>query len=241
MNKLGENIRRRISQLGTTQRCVAKEAGVSHVLISRLISGNIKTTGKLSLIAKVLGLTVEQLESGDFKQSVTPNSDHGSNQNRIRSYDLAQIKCWDESTPLSNNEVELPLFKEVELAAGTGRTQVQESTSEKLRFSKSTLKAQGVDPSSAACCIISGDSMEPILPDKSTVAVDTDNKTIVDGKMYAIDYGGLLRVKFLYRLPSGGIRLRSANRDEYPDEDLTEKDRDSLTIIGRIFWYAVTL
>lgn len=238
MNKLGENIRRRISQLGTTQRSVASQAGVSHVLISRLVSGNIKTTGKLSLIAKALGVTVEQLESGNFNSEPEQKD---AQSNSIGRHGLTQINSWDESTPLAINEVELPLFKEVELAAGHGRTQVQESVSEKLRFAKSTLTNIGINPESAACCIISGDSMEPILPNKSTVAIDTDNKTIVDGKMYAIDHGGLLRIKFLYRLPLGGVRIRSANRDEYPDEDIKGSDLSDLTIIGRIFWYGVIL
>jgi SOS-response transcriptional repressor LexA len=66
MNELGRNIGRRIRQLDTTQTEVAKKAGVSHVLISRLVSGNVKTTGKLPEIAAALGLEVEDLVSGKF-------------------------------------------------------------------------------------------------------------------------------------------------------------------------------
>lgn len=83
--------------------------------------------------------------------------------------------------------------------------------------------------------------MDPILPDGSTVAIDTGNKLIVDGKMYAIDQGGMLRVKYLYRLPGGGIRIRSANREEYPDEEIFPENDQEFRILGRVFWYGVLL
>jgi phage repressor protein C with HTH and peptisase S24 domain len=38
----------------------------------------------------------------------------------------------------------------------------------------------------AFCFPATGDSMEPMIPDGTTVAVDTNNKRIVDGKLYAI-------------------------------------------------------
>ncbi len=66
MSELGKNIGRRIRQLNTTQTEVAKRAKVSHVLISRLVSGSVKTTGKLAEIAHALDLEVEDLVSGNF-------------------------------------------------------------------------------------------------------------------------------------------------------------------------------
>lgn len=242
MDNLGSNIRRRIRQLDTTQTKVAEDAGVSHVLISRLIKGDVKTSGKLPEIATALGLTVEQLVSGDFGGGpVTLVRETEKASESVTAYSLGHIDAWDSSTPLGEDEVELPLFREVELAAGSGCTQVQENHGAKLRFAKSTLRRKGIDQSHAACCFVSGDSMDPVLPDGSTVGVDTAAKQIVDGKMYAIDHGGLLRVKYLYRIPGGGIRIRSANRDEYPDEDLTPDQLEHFRVIGRVFWYSVLL
>lgn len=43
--------------------------------------------------------------------------------------------------------------------------------------------------------------MEPLIPDGTTIAVDRGNKTIRDGKMYAIEQDGLFRVKVLYAMP----------------------------------------
>ncbi|WP_438501849.1 S24 family peptidase, partial [Neisseria meningitidis] len=53
----------------------------------------------------------------------------------------------------------------------------------------------------------------------SSIGVDTATTHITDGEIYALEHDGMLRVKFVYRLPGGGIRLRSFNREEYPDEE----------------------
>lgn len=271
MNNLGSNIRRRIRQLDITQREVSKRAEVSSVLISRLVSGNVKTTGKLPEIAAALGLTVEQLLSGDFASEeqagsgareksshydspvrLVETSQHEAAKRELEGSETAPQKTidpthsmgalapWDSSTPLGADEVELPLFREVELAGGHGRTQVQENHGAKLRFARSTLARKGIDPSVAACCFVSGDSMARVLPNGSTVAVDTSAKNIVDGQMYAIDHGGLLRVKYLYRLPGGRIKVSSENRD-YPDEILEPESLEEFRVVGRVFWYAVLL
>ena len=83
--------------------------------------------------------------------------------------------------------------------------------------------------------------MEPVLRNGATVGVDVGNTRIIDGDLYAITHGGQLRVKQAYRLPGGGIRLRSFNRDEHPDEEYTpdEVSAQEIEIIGRVFWGAM--
>lgn len=225
MNTLGSNINRRLKELDMKQKALAERAGVSHVLISRIISGQVLSSSKIAEIARALNTTVDAL--------------HGRtepNKNR-----LGELLEWDSNTPLSADEVELPLFREVQLSAGAGSGYVQENQGAKLRFAKSTLSRVGVVPSSAACCYVNGDSMEPVLPNGATVAIDTDKKSIIDGSLYAVDHGGLLRVKQLYRLPHGAIKIRSFNRDEYPDEIVTPESEDDFRIIGKVFWYGVLI
>lgn len=154
-------------------------------------------------------------------------------------YTLGEFDTWDSETPLSPDEVEIPFYKEVELSAGNGSIVQRENSGFKLRFAKSTLRRYNIQPDMAACVVVSGNSMEPVLPDKATVGIDTANTRIKDGDMYAIDHGGMLRVKVLYRLPGGGIRLRSFNRDEYPDEDYPAEQANEVKVLGRVFWYSV--
>ncbi len=155
------------------------------------------------------------------------------------SYELEPVAVWDDDTPLDGDEVELPFLKEVELSAGTGRTAIAESGKRKLRFGKYTIRNRGVDPANAVCAAVTGNSMEPILRHGATVGVDRGATRVIDGDMYAIDHEGQLRIKQIYRLPGGGIRLRSYNREEHPDEDYTAAEvGKSIRIIGRIWWGA---
>jgi phage repressor protein C with HTH and peptisase S24 domain len=151
------------------------------------------------------------------------------------------IDVWDDDTPLDEDEVYVPFLKEVELSAGSGRTVVEQSNKQKLRFGKLTLRRQNVQPSEAVCVTVSGNSMEPVLPGGSTVGVDQGSTSVIDGKMYAINHDGQLRVKTLYRLPGGGIRLRSFNRDEHPDEEYTAQEMldKQIVVVGRVFWSSV--
>ncbi|MDD5271388.1 MAG: helix-turn-helix transcriptional regulator [Methylovulum sp.] len=152
---------------------------------------------------------------------------------------LGHLEEWDGTTPLGDDEVELPFFKEVEISAGSGRFHIQENNGRKLRFSKLTLKKHGVAIDSAACIRVVGDSMEPVIRDGCTVGIDTGKQNIKDGDIYAIDHCGHLRIKRLYKLPAGIIRVNSYNPD-YPDEFYNESDGLS-RVIGRVFWYSVLL
>lgn len=155
---------------------------------------------------------------------------------------LYPMEVWDDETPLGPEEVELPFYKEVELSAGKGSEVMLETSGRKLRFGRRSLQRKGVQPEAAACAAVSGNSMEPVLPDGSTVGIDTASQQVQDGKMYAIDHAGQLRVKLLYRLPVGGLRIRSYNEAEHPDERY-EGDyvADHIRIIGKVFWYSVLL
>lgn len=190
---------------------------------------------------KDTGVTIEWLLTGNpaytpekIKSQSLTNRKQDSNAEWIGEFDT-----WDGATPLRNDEVELPFFREVELAAGSGRFEVIENHGLKLRFAKSTLKKQGVSAESAACVMVSGNSMDPVLPDGSAIGIDTSNTQVKDGDMYAIDHNGHLRVKLLYKMPSGGLRLHSYNNDEWPDEHYSEDVAKDIKILGRVFWYSV--
>jgi phage repressor protein C with HTH and peptisase S24 domain len=158
----------------------------------------------------------------------------------LRHPDMIQISVWDDETPVDDDEVEVPFLREVELSAGNGRTVIQESDRAKLRFGKFTLRKHSVQFDQAVCVPVHGNSMEPVLPDGSTVAINKGSTNIVDGKIYALSHGGQLRVKTLYRLPGGGVRMRSFNREEHPDEEYTadEMAEHGITVLGRVFWSA---
>ncbi|WP_190294575.1 S24 family peptidase [Pseudomonas caricapapayae] len=198
-------------------------------------SGVAQNTRFALQIAQVLGVSMKDLAApaSSSTQSVEVE--------KPEAILLGAMEVWDDDTPLESDEVEVPLLKEVELSAGNGVLAIQQHSTAKLRFGKATLRRQGIEPAAVICVSVSGSSMEPVLPSGSTVGVDQSKKDIKDGDIYALSHNEHLRVKMLYRLPSGGIRMRSFNREEYPDEEYS-KDRielEEIKILGRVFWYSV--
>lgn len=241
------DIRRENLRKLMTERFKGKQAAIASALdkspnyISRCLSAAPGAAGKKNIgeefareIENVFGLARYQLDQEDMTppRPVTSNAEF-----------IGDISVWDDDTPLDDDEVYVPFLKEVELSAGSGIAVIEPSPHQKLRFGKMTLRRQNVQPSEAVCVMVSGNSMEPVLPHGSTVGVDQGCTGVTDGKMYAINHGGQLRVKTLYRLPGGGIRMRSYNRDEHPDEEYTASEMISkdILVLGKVFWYSVLL
>jgi len=151
---------------------------------------------------------------------------------------IGPISAWDDDTPLDDDEVEIPLLKDVRVSGGPGVVAEDLDSGRCVRMGKSSLRERGVQFSNAICVTVSGNSMEAALPDGSTVGVNMHITTIKDGKVYVIKHDGELRVKQVYRLPGGGIRLRSFNRAEHADEDYTptEMAEKDISILGKVFW-----
>jgi phage repressor protein C with HTH and peptisase S24 domain len=235
---------------------LARDLRVTPKAVAKWLNGDsTPTNSNIEHLAKVLNVgyywlligikDFDEVMSGIFNlealvdKGTAPARQQADTESALQDEEIP-ISAWDDDTPLDDDEVEVPFLREVELAAGSGRTVIQESTRSKLRFGKLTLRKHSVQFDQAVCVPVHGNSMEPVLPDGSTVAINRGSTQVVDGKIYAIAHGGLLRVKTLYRLPSGGIRMRSFNRDEHPDEEYssTEMEEFEIKILGRVFWSA---
>ncbi len=189
---------------------------------------------KIKQLSEVLGVSVSYLMG---------ETDPLDTQGHATNNSLKAIEAWDEKTPLGDDEVYVPFLKEVELAAGTGRFAIEESDGARLRFFKKDLRHNGVQFSNAKCVMVSGNSMTPVLRDGATVGINVGKNSlsdIIDGEMYAINHNGQLRVKQVYRTPTG-IKLRSFNHEEHPDESYTfEQIQDQqIAILGHVFWWAM--
>lgn len=225
----GERLRHYISEHGIKPAELAAQLDIDPQRLNNWFNRGV-AKGSLLPVAAALGIEPEWLEFG----TGTPQ-DQSRNEAELAGY----LDPWDSSTPLDEDETELPFFMEVELSAGNGSTQVIEKKGAKLRFSKSTLRRVGVQPQNAACVTVSGNSMEPMLSDGVVVGVNLAETRIKDGAIYALDQEGMLKVKILYRLPEGGLRIRSLNRDDYPDEDYNvDYFSQNIQILGKIFWYS---
>lgn len=200
--------------------------------VSQLISGKTPSFGEKAARRLEMENNMPTFYLDTPQSKATKNI--SSNIKELGSFDL-----WDRNTPLNSDEVAVPFYQDIRLAAGNGfADDIADYNNFKLRFSKSTLRKQGVQYENAVCVIADGNSMEPVIPDGTTVGIDLDNKTIRDGKIYAINHGGLLRIKLLYNMPNNQIKIRSYNTDEYDDEIA---DLNEVSVIGKVFWYSVLL
>lgn len=232
---------------GLNQSELARMLGVTPQAVQAWESGrSLPRPKKLEEIARVLKipshrlLTASGLLAGPYLEvlknlGLDPDTNEATMQ--------GQISVWDDESPLEPDEVFVPLLKEVELSAGSGRFAIQETSSSNLRFFKKDLRHNNVQFDNAKCVMVSGNSMFPVLRDGATVGVNvgkTSISDIVDGEMYAINHNGQLRIKQVYRLPNG-IRLRSFNRDDHPDEDYSFQDMldEQISIVGHVFWWGM--
>lgn len=213
---------------------------MSQPSIWKLASGRSVSTRKLVEIASALDVRPEWLSTGDGPMRKDALSRKVAEADQIPpKSQWGKIEPWDSHTPIRDDEVEIPFLKDIEFACGDGRINDEDYNGFMLRFSKATLRRVGAnsDGSGVLCFPAAGDSMEPVIPDGTTVAVNTNDKRIIDGKIYAINEDGWKRIKQLYRTGPDTVSVRSFNASHPPEDKPLEK----IEIIGRVFWYSVLL
>ncbi|WP_338727893.1 helix-turn-helix transcriptional regulator [Shewanella baltica] len=239
MNKnesFADRLRTAMDEAGYTQASLGEAIGMAQPSVWKLTTGKTKNTRKLYEIAKVLRVSPEWLLNGHEPKKMGEQSNR--QQQIPEKEEWGTLDAWDDSTPINSDEVEVPFLRDVEFACGDGTFNDEDYNGFKLRFSKSTLRKVGAntDGSGVICFPARGNSMEPYIPDGTTVAVNTNDKKIVDGKIYAINENGWKRIKVLRRSSPDKLNILSFNTDEYGPED---KPAESVEIIGRVFWYSV--
>lgn len=235
---------------GLTQVELAERAGLKQASISEIERGLTRSSGHLVKLAQICGVNPVWLSEGTQFPNDQWNITVGTKQPMLEMADadivlesnmelLGELSGWDDGDPLEEDDCEVPYYAEVEFSGGAGMTEVVEISDRKLRFSNATLRAAGVDCKSAACARVKGKSMERLILDGAAIGFDTQDIAIIDGEIYAFNHGGMLRVKYLHRLPAGAVRIRSENSEEYPDEVMSaEQFRDEVRMLGRVFWWS---
>lgn len=238
--ELKDRLKKARTERGLSQAKLAELAGVTQPTIMFIENGRNKGSSKIIDIANALGVDPSWLAYGGEAEQ-EKHKVAGEVLNSFFSTEpkgeIVGMEPWDDETLLHPNEVEIPFFKDVRLSAGDGCFFDSNTTEKKLRFSKYTLKNKGIDPSRVVCVTADGESMEPVIPDGCTVAINLDDRDIKDGKVYAINNDGLLQIKMLRWLSGTKIIIESYNPSYGPDQ----KNLDEIEVLGRVFWYSVLL
>jgi len=143
-------------------------------------------------------------------------------------------------TVVEPTDVELPLYKEIPTVPGSQKTHVAKDPDQSFRLPRSHLDSLEIKHTDAICARMIGNSMAERIEDGSLLGIDRGLRDIVDGEIYAIEHDGMLRVKYLHRMPGNALRLRSHNRADYPDEIFraAQIEEQNIRVLGWVFWWS---
>jgi phage repressor protein C with HTH and peptisase S24 domain len=151
---------------------------------------------------------------------------------------LQPILAWDFEEELPAGEFVMVPRLEVKLSAGpgSGGNQLEFSFDDaQLRaYSADWIRKLRLKPNKLRVMKGNGRSMEPAIFDGDDLLINLAETEIVDGRVYALWYEGGERVKRLYRMPGGGLRIRSDNDREFPEIVLGPEYTGHVRIIGRV-------
>lgn len=191
MSELRDRIREVMQEHGfTTYAELARWAGVTRGLVGHWMAG-ITPFGKKPMlhIDDKTHFNVAWIATGQGPKYKRDKVDHAPGKD-ANFGEIGSLALWSSNDPLDPDEyVNVPYYKDLEFAAGAGSCGLPE-TEFKLPFAKATLYRAGVPLDAAICATISGNSQEPVMPHGTTVGIDTSDKRVVDGEMYAFDQGG---------------------------------------------------
>lgn len=221
MSSIRDRIIQRMTDLKLKQVDLIEATGATKGAVSKWVSGtNIPKSEYMPALAQILKTSENWLLTGNS----TP--------------EFMQVETWDGKTPLDDDEVEIPFFKDFSFACGGGSIiEAIANETRKLRMSKATLRNLSITKENAVAATAMGDSMSPTIKDGDTIHLDLGRKNIKDGKIFAICIGGLFYCKRLYNLPLGGVRIVSDNSTEFPELHLSEQERidQQFEIIGWVW------
>ena len=221
MSSIRDRIIQRMTDLKLKQVDLMEATGATKGAVSKWVSGtNVPRSEFMPALALVLKTSEKWLLTGNA------------------SPEFAQVEPWDSDTPLDDDEIEIPFFKDFSFACGGGSiSEAIANETRKLRMSKATLRNLSITKGNAVAATAMGDSMSPTIKDGDTIHLDLGRKNIKDGKIFAICIGGLFYCKRLYNLPLGGVRIVSDNATEFPELHLSEQERidQQFEIIGWVW------
>ena len=233
-------IREELDRRGVSPFRAAISAGLPENAIRYALEGREIRVSRLIEICESLGLEFyvgpPRPGSDQANQSSSGKSLVEDLRSRIQEYlDDAFRKAViaERSGPsVATRQVEV---RELAAAAGGGATELDERVVGFVSFQRTWLDRHGLDPTQCTVINVSGESMEPTLPEGSKILVDYGQRRRRQGRIYIVHTGDGLVVKRAKKDKKGGWTLNSDNPDWEP---ITWGDSE---IIGEVKWVGKTL
>ncbi|EGH15293.1 Cro/CI family transcriptional regulator [Pseudomonas savastanoi pv. glycinea str. race 4] len=152
---------------------------------------------RIDEVAELLTVNARWLRTGDGPKH--PNESANENTGEDTRMVIQQTRN------VLRGDVEIQIYTEVESTHGVGKTVLSEAPGQKIRLPVQVLQTMGIDPKNCMCVAMVGNSMADKIQDGSILGVDRELTQVIDGEIYALEHGGILRVRYLYRMPNGGL------------------------------------
>lgn len=208
-----DKLRQEMARAGINARQLADKAEVGRSFIYDILNGRSKnpTTKKLSAIADILGVDLNQLIS-----------------------EVEREDALHDPAAMLHHVVAIPSV-EVEASMGMGSFVVEEQPGTPFYFKREWINGlQGFD-NDLRVISVRGNSMSPTLEDKDHVLVDFSQTRPTPPGVFAIHDGMGLMVKRLQYIHSDTqpyVRIISDN----PQFTAVEQPLEEINIIGRVVW-----
>lgn len=203
-----------MEDLGLKQKDIMRALGVTRGSVGHYLSGRRSMSAdQAKMLAKVLGMSMDEL-FGDEQPA-----------NQIRESNAAEYKA--------GKVFRVPVI-DASLAAGAGCHVDNEEVVGYRAVPMQELISTNTDPQMARIVTVKGDSMSSTFLDGDAVLVNSDDTELADGKVFAFEVDGHLRIKRFMKTLTGQWRVVSDNPDKnmYPPEIIN--DGDNIRIIGRV-------
>lgn len=207
-----------------TQTAMADKTGLAQSTIGRILRNeSVPSADVVRKCADALGVTVQEIYTGRAEVDESQSA-------------MRPIKTWEHEDDLPPGEFAFVKRLSLKVAAGPQGESVDLNDDDGLQpqaFRADWIRAKGLKPAALRSTEASGDSMEPTVFDGDAVVLNTADTQVQDKKVYVIWYDGGERIKRLFRLPGGGLRIKSDN-EQYAPIDLTADQAQHVRIIGRV-------
>lgn len=150
-----------------------------------------------------------------------------------------KIQGGDNLTRSTGQMIRLPVYGDVQAAAGRSSIPPSEIAEGVMSFDRRFLRDQGAAPEHCSVIWAKGDSMTPTIPDGSALVVDRSQTAISNGCIMVIGVGDDLLVKRVRRRLDGLVELLSDNAS-YPPETLGPDSLGQLRVVGRVVYFCRT-
>lgn len=198
-----------------TQRKIAEIAGVSAPAVKKWFDGDTKNIAtKYSIkIANYFNVSIEWLTNGVGCRYISESKQHQE-----------QPVAGHELITIPNNKQNSYLYK---------YNILDDNQEKSITFDYSLLKYTGTEPGKTEFIKVDRNNMAPLLFDGEYAIIDTGNKDIEDGKIYALYIFEQIRINRLYKKIDGSIILKNENK-AFDDDVIPEDRRDIAKVLGKV-------